>query len=171
MKFINKKLVLISIISVLLIIGVYIFSHPIIAKLATGTARIIGSQTKADIYINGKKDAKAKLFVSASNFEENQKHDFLILYLRDTDKFSDFPVVVIDKEKASVNRPNASKKDYDIVLGQLIQSESGAHTIFSIQEKIKGSEQNPDIVMTRKQIKFVITAENQTQQIIINFPQ
>ncbi|MBC8643992.1 hypothetical protein H9W95_07840 [Flavobacterium lindanitolerans] len=110
MKFINKKLVLISIISVLLIIGVYIFSHPIIAKLATGTARIIGSQTKADIYINGKKDAKAKLFVSASNFEENQKHDFLILYLRDTDKFSDFPVVVIDKEKASVNRPNASKK-------------------------------------------------------------
>ena len=63
-----KKLLILFFGLFISILIVIFFVFPILGKFITGTARIIGKETKSEIYINGIKESDAKIFISKSNF-------------------------------------------------------------------------------------------------------
>lgn len=163
----NKARIILVFIILFLIFTVYIFSNPIIGKLLTGTARIIGKESKSEIYINGKKELNAKVFISKSNFEGTQKRNYLILYLRDVTSYPGIPVLIIDKDKKVVNFSNSNEKDYNIYFNNLLQSDSGANTIIPINSNTKGFDYDPKLIIKEKTIRFRILEENQAYEITI----
>ena len=164
----TKKRILFSVFSVFIVFIITILLNPIIGKYLTGTARIIGKDIKCEIYIDGKKKTETKLFESKSNFTESEKRDYLILYLREEKDFNGIPVLIIDKKNGIVKIPNASKKDYNLVFGNLLQSDSGANVMISINDKLKGMGCEPNLIITKNNIEFEILMENKIQKIKIN---
>ncbi len=163
----TKKRILFFIFPLFLIPIIFILINPIIGKFLTGTARIIGNEIKCEIYIDGVKKSNAKLFISKSNFEENEKRDFLILYLRNVEDYHGFPVLIIDRENQIVAFPNASKKDYNIILENLFQSDSGANVMIPIDDKLKGFGFEPNLKINENVIDFNILVKNKILKIII----
>jgi hypothetical protein len=164
----NKRKIIISGISLILILTIFIFINPIVGKFLTGTARIIGKNINCEVYIEGTKKIEAKLYKSDSNFAENEKRNYLILYLRNVKNYKGIPVIVIDKENRIVMFPNASKKDYNLVFGNLLQSDSGANVMIPINDELKGFGVEPNLIITEKKIEFEINVENKIQKIKIN---
>ena len=164
----NNKKIAISGISLILILTIFIFINPIVGKFLTGTARIIGKNIDCEVYIDGKKKTDATVYKSDSNFVENEKRNYLILYLRNVKSYEGIPVFVIDKENEIVMLPNASKKDYDLVFGNLLQSDSGANVMIPINDKLKGFGVEPNLRITEKNIEFEIIVKNKIQKIKIN---
>lgn len=164
----NNKKIAISGISLILILTIFIFINPIVGKFLTGTARIIGKNIDCEVYIDGKKKTDATVYKSDSNFVENEKRNYLILYLRNVKSYEGIPVFVIDKENEIVMLPNASKKDYDLVFGNLLQSDSGANVMIPINDKLKGLGVEPNLRITEKNIEFEIIVKNKIQKIKIN---
>ena len=163
-----KKLLIFVITSFILITVITMYSTPIIGKYLTGTARIIGKETRTDIFINGKKKSDAKLFISKSNFEETKKHDYLILYLDEVKDYRGIPVLIIDKDHKILMFSNSSKKDYDIIFKNLFQSDAGANVMIPVNNELKGLEFEPDLKIEKDVIKFKIVAENKIYDMIIS---
>jgi len=164
----TRNRILFSALTIILISIIIVLMNPIVGKFLTGTARIIGKNIKCEIYINGNEKLNAKLFISKSNFAENEKRDYLILYLRDINDYKGIPVLIIDKENRSLMFPNASKKDYNLVFGNLLQSDSGANVMIPINNKLKGFGYEPNLKITEKNIEFEIIVKNKIQKIKIN---
>ncbi|TPG34002.1 hypothetical protein [Flavobacterium pectinovorum] len=159
-----KKVLLIAAVFVILIL---IFMNSILGKFLTGTARIIGKEIKSEIYIDGKREDKAKLFISKSNFEGNETRDYLILYLRDVKKIKEYPVLVIDRKYNDVMIPNASKNDYNLVFNYLFQSDSGANVMVFVKDDVKGLGFEPDLRIENNVIKFKMLFAKKPSDIII----
>ena len=162
-----KKIFLFIVISTTLISIVVVFRNPIIGKFLTGTAKIIGKETKSEIYINGKRELDAKLFIAKSNFDATEKRDYLILYLRDLKDYNGTPALIIDRENQIVKIPNASEKDYNLVFENLLQSDSGANVMIPINDKIKGLGFEPNLKFADKKITFNTLEDNNINQILI----
>lgn len=163
-----KKLLIFLIISFISITVITMYSTPIIGKYITGTARIIGKETRTEIFMNGKKKSDAKLFISKSNFQETKKRDYLILYLDEVKGYSGIPVLIIDREHKVLMFSNSSKKDYDLIFKNLFQSDSGANVMIPVNNELKGLGFEPDLKIEKDVIKFKIPAENKIYDIIIN---
>lgn len=163
----TKKRILFLIFSLFVFFIFFILINPIIGKFLTGTARIIGNETKCEIYIDGIKKSNAKLFTSKSNFAENEKRNILILYLRNVEDYNGIPVLIIDKENQIVAFPNASEKDYNVVFDNLFQSDSGANSMIPINNKLKGFGFEPNLKINEKTIAFTILVKNKTLKILI----
>lgn len=149
-----KKIALI--IFPIFLFSVCIFTNPIIGKYLCGTARLIGKQIDAEIYINEKKDANAKVFYSNSDFYNKQKRDYLILYLRSVTAYNGIPVFVIDKKNKIAYFPNSSKNDYNVYFGNLLQSDSGANVMVPINDSLKGLGFDPKLIIQKNIIEFEI---------------
>lgn len=158
-------------ISTTLISVITVFRNPILGKFLTGSARLIGKETKSEIYINGKRELDAKLFILKSNFDETEKRDYLILYLRDLKDYNEIPVFIIDKENQIVNIPNASEKDYNLVFENLLQSDSGANVMVPINNNFKGFGFEPNLIFEEQKISFKIPVKNNIKKIVINLVQ
>jgi hypothetical protein len=161
-----KKLLLIFV-SFFILISFPLFFKPILIKLFTGTARVIGREAKSEIYINGKKELEAKLFISKSNFEGNETRDYLILYLRNVKDYDTLPVFIIDKKYQNVMIPNASKADYDIIFKNLFQSDSGSNVMVSLKDNIKGLGFDPDLKIGKDVIQFKILVDGKYSKITV----
>ena len=166
-----KKIFLFIVISTTLISVITVFRNPILGKFLTGSARLIGKETKSEIYINGKRELDAKLFILKSNFDETEKRDYLILYLRDLKDYNEIPVFIIDKENQIVNIPNASEKDYNLVFENLLQSDSGANVMVPINNNFKGFGFEPNLIFEEQKISFKIPVKNNIKKIVINLVQ
>ncbi len=155
----NKSIIKITLLTIFVFI-VFIYNNPIIGKYLLGTAKIVGKEQKSEIFINGKREMNAKLFFSNSNFENTEKKDDLILYLRDIDKFNSFPVIVINKTYQLVLLPNSNIKDYNTYFDVLFQSDSGANVMIPINDKIKGYGFEPNLILKDDEIEFNIIDKN-----------
>ena len=113
----------------------------------------------------------AKLFILKSNFDETEKRDYLILYLRDLKDYNEIPVFIIDKENQIVNIPNASEKDYNLVFENLLQSDSGANVMVPINNNFKGFGFEPNLIFEEQKISFKIPVKNNIKKIVINLVQ
>lgn len=162
-----KKISIFIVIAILIIFVITVIRNPIIAKFLSGTARIIGKETRSEIYINGKRELNAKLFIAKSNFEETEKRDYLILYLRNLKDYNGTPVLIIDRENQIVKIPNASEKDYNLVFENLLQSDSGANVMIPINNKIKGLAFEPNLKFADKKITFNTLEDNNINRILI----
>lgn len=129
------------------------FQRPIVLKLFVGSARNIGTELKSTIYVDGKINTDAKLFKCNSDFYNKEKRNYYILYLRNT-SLNDFPVLTIENDENLICYPNASKSDYNIIFGNLIQSESGANVRIPINDEVKGPGINPKLKMIENTIEF-----------------
>lgn len=141
------------------------YSTPIIGKYAMGTARIIGKDTSTEIFINGKKESDAKLFISKSNFNETKKRDYLILYLKNVKDYKGINVLIIDKGHKLLMFSNSGKKDYDIIFKNLFQSDSGANVMIPVNNKLKGLGFEPEVKIEKDVIKFKIVDKNKIYDI------
>ena len=166
-----KKIITFIVIAVPLISVITVFRNPILGKFLTGSARLIGKETKSEIYINGKRELDAKLFILKSNFDETEKRDYLILYLRDLKDYNEIPVFIIDKVNQIVNIPNASEKDYNLVFENLLQSDSGANVMVPINNNFKGFGFEPNLIFEEQKISFKIPVKNDIKKIVINLVQ
>ena len=164
----NKRKIVISGIALILILTIFIFINPIVGKFLTGTARIIGKNINCEVYIDGTKNTEAKLYKSNSNFSENERRNYLILYLRNVKNYKGNKVLIIDREYKILMIPNAGKSNYDLVFGNLLQSDSGANVMIPINDKLKGPGMEPNLKITNKHIEFEIVVENKIQKIKIN---
>jgi hypothetical protein len=144
------------------------YRTPIIGKYVMGTARIIGKETRTEIFINEKKEPDAKLFISKSNFNETKKQDYLILYLTDVKDYKGINVLIIDKAHKLLMFPNSSEKDYDIIFKNLFQSDSGANVMIPVNNKLKGLGFEPELKIEKDVIKFKIVNENKIYDILVN---
>ncbi|CAM3999381.1 MULTISPECIES: hypothetical protein [Flavobacterium] len=163
-----KKTLIFFTIFVVVLFLIISYKNPIIGKYIVGSARIIGEKTKSEVYCNQLKIDDAKLFLSKSNFEETEKRNHYILYFRNVKAFEGIPVVIVDIESNSVCIPNASLKDYDIVLGSLFQSESGAKVMIPIDNELKGLNFDPDLKVSFKKISFHLLVNNEIREIVID---
>ena len=144
------------IIFTIFLFSVVIFTNPILGKYITGTARLIGKPIDAEIYINEKKDTNAKVFHSNSDFYNKQKRDYLILYLRNVTTYNGIDVYVIDKKNKIAYFPNSGENNYNVYFGNLLQSDSGANVMVSINDSLKGLGFDPKLVIQKNIIEFEI---------------
>ncbi len=159
-----KKIFLLLILLIVAFFGlaIYNFYNPsILLKLFVGSARNIGKPINAEIFINDKKQDEAKLFYVNTNFYNDKKEDYYVLYLRNLRNLKNseniFPVYVIDKKYNFLEIPNASISDYNIVFGNLYQSESGANVRVPIDGKLKGFGYNPNLKIEKNKFEFEIS--------------
>lgn len=151
----------------LVFLTVYLFLNPIVIKLIVGSARVIGSETKSEVWINGKKDPDIKVFACDSDFYGNSRN-YRIISFRDSDQNFEMPVLVIDREAQLVKIPNASTEDYKVLLGKLLQSESGANAMIPLNDPIKGPGFEPELEMDDHEIRFKIVDQNKIQTVVIH---
>lgn len=151
----------------LVLLSIYFFLNPIVIKLIVGSARIIGEEVKSEIVINGKKEPDVKVFACDSDFYGN-KRNHLIVCFRDSEQDLGFPVLVIDRETQQVKLPNASTEDYKVILGKLLQSESGANVMIPLNDPIKGFGFEPELQINDQVIRFKIANENKIQTVAIH---
>lgn len=149
------------------IILILIFWSSILGKFLTGTARIIGKEIKSEVYIDGIREKEAKIFISKSNFEGNEKRDYLILYLRDVKKINEFPVLVIDRKYNDVKIPDAGENDYNLFFNYLFQSDSGANVMVFVNDDVKGLGFEPDLRIKKEVIKFKMLFVKKPSEIVI----
>ncbi|AWA31049.1 hypothetical protein HYN48_13680 [Flavobacterium magnum] len=139
-----------------------------LGKMVVGTARIVGSKTQSEVFVNDQKQNNAKVFVSKSDFDGNESRDYLILYLRDLSMFNGFPVLVVDKQIKMVYYTNASLNDYNLIFGKLLQSESGANGLVAFNNQSKGLGFEPNLKINGNVITFEIPINDKVQKIKLN---
>jgi hypothetical protein len=123
------------------IVGSAAISHPIILKLITGSARLIGRPINATVYTNGRLNSDVQVF-HVNKYWNGQSADYYILYFPYAEN-SRLRFLSLNRKDNFVGVPSSTnRKDYDIVAGVLLQSEVGAH-FTPIQDSIKGFSYEP----------------------------
>ena len=129
------------------VVGLISINHPIILKWVTGSAKHHGKPIPATVYTNGQINDDIKVF-----YTDEANSYLLSLAEYDSSGISKF--INIDLNEKSIGRPvSTSKNDYDLIAGDLFQSEAGAH--FSpFQNDTKGVDFDSHLTFTGRQIKF-----------------
>ena len=65
--------------------------------------------------------------------------------------------------------PNAGKANYDVIFRQLLQSDSGANVMVSVNDKIKGSGYDPELVIKKNEVQFRILHNEKYLRIVITY--
>jgi len=139
----------------LAIVGLTAINHPIILKWATGSARIIGKPITVAIYTNGQITNDVKAY-KVRTYWGGKKANYYLLHFLYADTKKTKEIISINLQDNYIGRPTgANKEDYDIVFGQMFQSEVGAH-FSTFQNDMKGYNFDPKLSSITSQIKFNI---------------
>jgi hypothetical protein len=152
-----KKIIKISVV-VLLIFAALIIninnSHPIILKWINGSARIIGKPIDATVYTNGKVNNGIKVYRVENAYWNNVRTNDYLISLTEFDKYAMLKFINIDLTEKWIGRPvGTSNDDYDIVNGNLYQSDVGGY-FTDFRNDMKGYNFNPQLTFTDHQIRF-----------------
>jgi hypothetical protein len=148
-----KKIIAVLIsISILIILLIY-FETPIIGKYIFGSARIIDTQAQYKVLVNNKKYDKCKVFEVKESFDSKRNCNLLVLYFDNNVNPETRNVILIDLTDKKVGSPNSNKKDYDVIFGNLFQSESGSFYVAFVNVA-KGYGFNTDLITKNNNIKF-----------------
>jgi hypothetical protein len=135
-------------------IGLTSIKHPIVLKWLSGTARIIGKPVDATVYTNGKVNHEIKIFHTNKYWGSSKKANNYIISLKESDTLSKLKFFNINLNEKWVGRPvSTANDDYDLIWGNLVQSETGGQFI-PFQDDIKGFDFDPQLLFNDKQIKF-----------------
>jgi hypothetical protein len=138
-----------------LLIGVASINHPIILKWLTGSARLIGKPIKAIIYTNGKANNEIEAY-KVETYWNGEKANYYLLHFVYADTKETSEVISLNLKDNYAGKPSSTnKKDYDIILGLLFQSEVGAK-FSKFTDDIKGYGFDPKLTFTQKQINLNI---------------
>ena len=139
-------------------VGLISIHHPIILKWVTGSARIIGKPTNALVYTNGQPNNDIKVYKVEKYWDDGpstptKAHTYLLSFKK-IDHESNVQFININLDQVWVGIPiGAAKKDYDYILGYLLQSEVGGH-FASFTDANKGYNFDPNLSFSERQIKF-----------------
>ncbi len=135
--------------------GLTSINHPIILKWLSGTARIIGRPITATVYTNGQINDNIEVF-HVDKYWNGEKADYYLLHFFYADTKETRETISINIKDNYVGRPSGnSKREYDKILGRLIQGEVGAKfTPFT--DDMKGYNFDPQLSFTDKTIKLNI---------------
>jgi len=138
-----------------ILVGLVAITHPIILKWATGSAKIVGSPIEAIIYTNGQQNNNVKIYKVHSHLRDKET-SYYLLHFPYADSKETKEVISLNSSDNYVGRPaGTNKRDYDILFGQMFQSEVGAH-FSKFQDDIKGYNFDPQLSFSGNQIKFSI---------------
>jgi len=137
--------------TIAVIIGLTSIKHPIILKWITGSARLIGNSTNARIYTNEQLNAYSKVY-KVNTYWNGKKANYYLLYFIDAETKEMTTVISLNIQDNYVGKSvSTNKNDYDIVWGQLFQSEVGAH-FSSFKNDMKGYDFDPKLTLSDKEI-------------------
>lgn len=148
----KKNIAILFSISILIILFIF-FRTPIIGKYIFGTARIIDTQIQYKVFVNNRKYDKCKVFEIKKSFDGKRNCNLLALYFENNLNPETRNVILIDLTDKKVGRPNSNKKDYDLIFGNLFQSESGSFYV-AFDDVAKGYGFNTDLIIKNNNIKF-----------------
>ena len=148
----KKNIFLLLSISIIIILFIF-FRTPIIGKYIFGTARIIDKQVQYKVLLNNRKYDKCKVFEIKKSFDGKLKCNLLVLYFENKSNTETRNVILIDLNEKKAGRPNSNKKDYDLIFGNLFQSESGSFYV-AFDNVAKGYGFNTDLIIKNNNIKF-----------------
>lgn len=163
----KKNTYILTVIVLLVYIGVFVFQHPIVIKMVTGTARLITSQLDTNVFMDGSLSVKSKVFYEATRFDGTPAERLIIWF------HGNYPhrvIFTLDLDTKLIGLPNASGDDYDIIFNKLIQSESGDMSV-SITDGKCWPEHDPDLKIKPNIIEFILPkSEFYPQKVKIELP-
>ena len=147
-----------SLVGVLLVIIAAIIliflNHPIILKWFEGTARHIGRPVAATVYTDGKINPGIKVFHVDKYWGSSEIANNYLLDMAELDSMGRLKYLNINLKEKWIGLPiSTSKRDYDLIMGHLFQSETGGH-FTPFQDDMKGLGFDPQLLVTGKEIKF-----------------
>lgn len=151
-----RKLILI-VIAIIIGIALIFFFKPMTFNYLTGTARVVEKNHDYDLKINDNHFTDC-IYKSTKSFDKKSNHNFLILYLRDLKVNSKFEIIIVNLNDKIVGYPCASINCYDLILGNLIQSEMGSFYV-DLENTAKGPGFNTNLKIENEKIDFFIPAK------------
>lgn len=148
----KKNIAILISISILIILLIY-SQTPIIGKYIFGTAKIIDTQVHYKVLVNNRKYDKCKIFEIKESYDGKRNSNLLVLYFENNAIPETRNVILIDLSNKKVGHPNSNKKDYDVIFGNLFQSESGSFYV-AFDNVAKGYGFNTDLIINNNNIKF-----------------
>ena len=149
-----KKLVIVAGLICCLGAAYFVYRHPIILKVATGTARVLSSPANVTVKIDGQILPTAKCFLSRSFFNGASADD-LVLWLPDDAAYYGRNVLIVDRLNGNVGLPNSGDLDYYLLWNKfLFQSETGSMWVGFKDAKL--DNQDPHLEISDKYIVFVV---------------
>lgn len=148
----KKNITILFSISLIIILFIF-FRTPIIGKYIFGTARIIDTPVQYKVLLNNRKYDKCKVFEIKKSFDGKHNCNLLALYFENNGNPETRNVILIDLADKKVGRPNSNKKDYDLILNNLFQSESGSFYV-AFDDVAKSYGFNTDLIIKNNNIKF-----------------
>src|SRR5258705_13360912 len=110
--------VLITAAAVILIGGsvvAYLYKeHPVMLKVAAGSARVLSAPMNASIQIDGQVDPHARCFHMSSYFN-GKPADSLVLWLPNSSSSDGREILIVDRANHSVGNPNSSNLNYHLL--------------------------------------------------------
>ncbi len=133
------------------------WQHPIIFKWLSGTARFIGKPINAKVYINAIQNTDTRVYSVDTRWDASETTDYLVHF---SVADSTFPIKFLSvfRDRSLIGLPSAAgKRDYDIIGGYLLQSETGSK-FSDLRDDMKGLDFDPELNFTEKSIHFKIPA-------------
>ena len=161
-----KKIIILVILIILSLTTTYYYKPMIISCFFEST-RKLNQEEGYQLYINNKKYDNC-VFKSTESFDKKQKHNFLILYLRDLDIKPNFEVIVANFDDKLIGYFCGSVNCYDKVFGKLFQSDMGSFYT-TLENEAKGPGFDTKLKMENKKIDFYIPSEkNESLHILLS---
>jgi hypothetical protein len=142
------------------IVGLTSINHPIVLKLMTGSARIIGKPVNATVFTNGQVNDGIKVYKVDKYWDDGattpSKANTYLLSLKEFDDEGKLQFININLDQIWIGRPiGTGKDDYDYILGYLFQSDVGGH-FANFTDDMKGYDFDPKLSFDKKKIKFKV---------------
>lgn len=161
LKIVFAVVILFSVCSV-----IYAYRHPIILKWMTGSARMIGWPLRTTVYADDTIDRKIRIF-HTDRYWDGGKTDCYILYLLSPYNFKTRHIISLNLQDHYAGVPSAtSKYDYDLVLGILFQSETGAK-FSDFRDDMKGYNFDPQMHISDRTILFRVPSKQKPEGSLI----
>ena len=136
------------------IVGLTSINHPIVLKWLTGSARLVGRPTSANVYTNGQVNKAIKVF-HVDKYWNGEPADYYILYFPYADN-SRLKFLNLNRKDNYAGGPSSTNiRDYDIVAGLLFQSEVGSK-FTPFQDDMKGFNFESQLAFTHREIRLNI---------------
>lgn len=155
----NKLAILLAVPAVMVLAGcIFLYQrHPVVLKVAAGSARVISTKIDASVLLDGVDQPEARCFNVNSSFH-GQPADLVIVVLPNDQTASGVDPIVVDRANRSVGSVNSSEIDYYLLWSKyLFQSESGS--IYVSFGSAKGYEQDPQLRISDHTVEFMIPAD------------
>ncbi|MBB4802912.1 hypothetical protein HNP37_002987 [Flavobacterium nitrogenifigens] len=151
-----RKFILI-VIALIISFALLFYIKPITFSYLTGIARVLEKSHNYDLKINSNQFTN-RIYKSTKSFDNKSNHNFLILYLKDLEVNSKFKIIIVNLDDKIVGYPCTSTSCYDLLFGNLIQSEMGSFYV-ALENTSKGPGFNTDLKIENEKIDFFIPAK------------